>query len=89
VSGQKLDIIKQRGYNSIVNICPFCQKQLGTQQDVIGKLLNMNLKLPSLYLAQYVGLALGLDEESLGLHTNLTGWENLLDIENKSGKKYE
>ncbi|MHA1367496.1 MAG: CoB--CoM heterodisulfide reductase iron-sulfur subunit B family protein [Candidatus Heimdallarchaeota archaeon] len=89
VSGQKLDIIKQRGYNSIVNICPFCQKQLGTQQDVIGKLLSIDVKLPSLYLAQYIGLALGLDEESLGLHTNLTGWENLLDIENKSGKRYE
>jgi heterodisulfide reductase subunit B len=89
VSGQKLDVLKQRGYNCIANICPFCQKQLGTQQDVIGKLMNINLKIPSLYLAQYIGLALGLDEEKLGLHTNLTGWENLLDIQNKSGKRYE
>ena len=61
----------------------------GNQQDVIGKLMNMDLKIPSLYLAQYIGLALGLDEEKLGLHTNLTGWENLLDIQNKSGKRYE
>ncbi|MFW9924851.1 MAG: heterodisulfide reductase-related iron-sulfur binding cluster, partial [Candidatus Thorarchaeota archaeon] len=78
VSGEKLDIIKLRGFNSIANICPFCQKQLGSSQDVIGKLLSKNLKIPSLYLSQYIGLALELNEESLGLHMNTTGWEELL-----------
>ncbi|HUT82312.1 MAG TPA: CoB--CoM heterodisulfide reductase iron-sulfur subunit B family protein [Candidatus Bathyarchaeia archaeon] len=78
VSGNKVDVIKQRGYNSICNICPFCQKQLGNAQDVAGKVINKDIKLPSMYLSQYVGLAIGLDEESLGLQLNLTGWEELL-----------
>jgi len=78
VAGNKVDIIKQRGYNSICNICPFCQKQLGGSQDVAGRIVQKDLKIPSLYLTQYVGLALGIDEEALGLQMNLTGWEELI-----------
>jgi len=78
VSGTKVDVIKQRGFNSIVNICPFCHKQLGASQDVAGKVINKNIKLPAMYLAQYVGLAVGLNEEELGLQLNLTGWEDLV-----------
>lgn len=78
-SGEKIKMLKKRGYHGIANICPFCHKQLGGNQDVIGKLLGKNLQLPAMYLAQYIGLAVGLDEESLGLHLNLTGWEELLN----------
>ncbi|MBD3192399.1 MAG: hypothetical protein GF308_17300 [Candidatus Heimdallarchaeota archaeon] len=78
-SGDKIEILKKRGYQGISNICPFCHKQLGASQDVIGKLLGKKLQIPALYLAQYIGLAIGLDEESLGLHLNLTGWEELLN----------
>lgn len=78
VSGEKIDILKQRGYNSVCNICPFCHKQLGASQDVAGKVLGKDVKLPALYLSQYVGLAIGLDEEALGLQLNLTGWEILI-----------
>lgn len=77
VSGEKVDILKQRGYNSVCNICPFCHKQLGASQDVAGKVIGKDVKLPAMYLSQYIGLAIGLDEESLGLHLNLTGWESL------------
>ncbi|NHK32315.1 MAG: hypothetical protein FK730_13250 [Asgard group archaeon] len=78
VSGEKIDILKQRGYNSVCNICPFCHKQLGASQDVAGKVIGKDVKLPALYLSQYIGLAIGLDEEALGLHLNLTGWESLI-----------
>ncbi|MHA1630346.1 MAG: CoB--CoM heterodisulfide reductase iron-sulfur subunit B family protein [Candidatus Heimdallarchaeota archaeon] len=77
-AGTKVDIIKQRGYNGICNICPFCQKQLGNSQEVAGRMIQKDLKIPSLYLTQYIGLALGLDEEALGLQMNLTGWESIL-----------
>ena len=70
--------IKQRGYNSVCNICPFCQKQLGSSQEVAGKVIGKELQLPSMYLSQYIGLAVGLDEEQLGLNMNLTGWEDLV-----------
>ena len=78
VSGEKIDILKQRGYNSVCNICPFCHKQLGASQDVAGKVIGKDVKLPAMYLSQYIGLAIGLDEEALGLHLNLTGWESLI-----------
>jgi heterodisulfide reductase subunit B len=78
VSGEKIDILKQRGYNSVCNVCPFCHKQLGAYQDVAGKVIGKDVKLPAMYLSQYVGLAIGLDEEALGLHLNLTGWESLI-----------
>ncbi len=77
-SGGKVHIMKQRGYNSICNICPFCHKQLGAAQDVAGKVIGKDVKLPAMYLSQYVGLALGMDEETLGLQLNLTGWEDLI-----------
>ncbi|NHJ46924.1 MAG: hypothetical protein FK733_03970 [Asgard group archaeon] len=78
VSGEKIDILKQRGYNSVCNICPFCHKQLGASQDVAGKVINKDVKLPAMYLSQYVGIAVGLDEEALGLQLNLTGWEDIV-----------
>jgi len=78
VSGTKIDVLKQRGYNSVCNICPFCHKQLGASQDVAGKVIGKDVKLPAMYLSQYVGLAVGHDEEALGLHLNLTGWETLV-----------
>ena len=89
VSGDKIDILKQRGFNSIANICPFCHKQLGSSQDVIGKLLGKNLKLPAMYLSQYIGIAVGIDEEELGLHLNLTNWENIVRGEKGEGKGFE
>ena len=89
VSGDKIEVIKQRGYNSIANICPFCHKQLGASQDVIGKLMNKNLKLPAMYLSQFIGLAIGIDEEKLGLHLNITGWESLVHGEQEAGSRFE
>ncbi|TET33026.1 MAG: hypothetical protein E3J70_00175 [Candidatus Heimdallarchaeota archaeon] len=70
--------MKLRGYNSIANICPFCHKQLGASQDVAGKVIGKDVKLPAMYLSQYIGLAIGMDEEALGLQFNLTGWEELV-----------
>ena len=78
VSGEKIEIMKLRGYNSIANICPFCHKQLGASQDVAGKVIGKDVKLPAMYLSQYIGLAIGMDEEALGLQFNLTGWEELV-----------
>ena len=78
VAGEKIHIIKQRGYNSIANVCPFCHKQLGAAQDVAGRVIGKDVKLPAMFLSQYIGLAIGMDEEELGLHLNLTGWEELV-----------
>jgi heterodisulfide reductase subunit B len=79
ISGEKINTLKLRGYNSIANICPFCHKQLGASQDVAGKVLGKDVKLPAMYLSQYIGLAIGMDDEALGLQFNLTGWEELVN----------
>jgi heterodisulfide reductase subunit B len=37
----------------------------------VNKRFKTHFKLPVLFVSQLVGLALGIDEKSLGLHTNI------------------
>lgn len=62
----------------IVTVCPMCQMNLET----CG---NRNNSIPILYLPQFLGLAMGLDREDLGLGLNLTDNREFMD--NRQGVK--
>ncbi len=61
-----------RDAHCIVTVCPMCQMNLET----CGQRRN---PLPVLYLSQFLGLALGLGREDLGLGLNLTDNRGLTD----------
>jgi heterodisulfide reductase subunit B len=65
---QKLDQMDAAGAEAIVNVCPFCHLQFDQGQKRLGKGAP---KVPSVHLMQLLGLAFGLKDKALGLHTHL------------------
>jgi heterodisulfide reductase subunit B len=70
LAGDKLLELKDLGYEGMATICPFCQSQYESKQAVISKIKNKSVTLPVYYIPQLIGMAWGLDDESLGLHLN-------------------
>lgn len=70
LAGDKLIELKKLKYEGMATICPFCQSQYESKQEVVSKINNKDVKLPVYYLPQLIGMAWGLDDETLGLHLN-------------------
>ncbi len=68
LSGTILKDAVRRGAEAIVVACPMCQVNLDLRRDAITEYLGESHSIPVLFVSQAVGLAIGLDEESLGLH---------------------
>jgi heterodisulfide reductase subunit B len=77
------DLVELAGYRSVpfpqklsccgagggvVNVCPFCHLQFDQGQKRLGKGAP---RMPSVHLAQLLGLAFGMKDKALGLHTHL------------------
>jgi len=52
--------------DAIVTLCPMCQLNLDAYQENVNKKYGTNYHIPILYFTQMIGLALGLNPESLG-----------------------
>jgi heterodisulfide reductase subunit B len=60
-----------RGADAIVTVCPMCQMNLEAYQKKISGLTHQDLYMTILYLPQFLGMATGLSDKSLGLEFNL------------------
>lgn len=60
-----------RGADAIVTVCPMCQMNLEAYQKKISGMCKEDLSITVLYLPQFLGLALGLSEQTLRLDMNL------------------
>jgi heterodisulfide reductase subunit B len=65
---RKLEFMVEAGAEAIVNVCPFCHLQFDQGQRRLGPGAP---RLPSVHLSQLLGLAFGLKDKALGLHTHL------------------
>jgi heterodisulfide reductase subunit B len=73
LTGAKVAALQKRGFDALVTVCPFCQKMFDGKQEAIKRILeDKEPLLPVFYLTQLIGVALGLDSESLGLNLNAT-----------------
>ena len=70
LSGNVLSSAKNKGAEIIVTSCPLCQYNLEKSQKRLKDSVG-GTQMPILYFTQLLGLALGQDEESLGLEKNL------------------
>ena len=61
-----------RGADAVVTVCPMCEMNLEAHQRKISHAQNEDLTATILYLPQLLGLALGISENNLGLHLNLS-----------------
>ena len=59
-----------QGADAIVTVCPLCQMNLEAYQDAAVR--EGGTRVPTLYLTQLMGLALGHDEAAMQLRKNLT-----------------
>lgn len=67
----KLGELREMEVDAIVVVCPFCGVMYDANQKVIEKMFEQTLGLPVLYLTQVLGLAMGMDEKTLGLKSNV------------------
>ena len=80
LTGAKISALQQRGYDALVTVCPFCQKMYDGKQEAVKRITGDKEPLfPVLYLPQLIGIALGIDEESLGLNLNATPVEEFME----------
>ncbi|MCZ2079045.1 MAG: CoB--CoM heterodisulfide reductase iron-sulfur subunit B family protein [Bryobacterales bacterium] len=61
------------GANCVVVACPMCHVNLDMKQEAIDGNKGVRHNLPVYYLSDLVGLALGLDENELGIDRHFTG----------------
>lgn len=71
LSGKLVKDAIKRGAEVIVVACPMCHSNLDLRRDEINKFLGMQTNIPVMFVTQVVGLALGLDTNSLGLQRHM------------------
>ncbi len=65
---RKLEEMASAGAEAVVNVCPFCHLQFDQGQRRLGRGVP---EVPSVHLTQLLGLAFGMKDKALGLHTHL------------------
>jgi heterodisulfide reductase subunit B len=75
---EKLHYIKAADADMIVVACASCFEQFELGQIMIKKKYKEKYKLPTLYISQLIGLAMGIDHETLGLKEHIHKMKNLL-----------
>jgi heterodisulfide reductase subunit B len=71
LSGRILDDAAARGAEAVVVACPMCHTNLDLRRAAIEQSTGKHYAMPVLYITQVLGLALGLDERTLGLHRHI------------------
>ncbi|MHA1718427.1 MAG: CoB--CoM heterodisulfide reductase iron-sulfur subunit B family protein [Promethearchaeota archaeon] len=64
---KKLSDMEKAGVNCITVVCPSCFLQFDYQQKAVNKKYGTNFKFPVLYLTELIALALGYNDQDLGL----------------------
>lgn len=68
LSGRIVQDAATRGAEALVVACPMCHTNLDLRRDAITQHRGQAYALPVLYISQVIGLALGMDQRTLGLH---------------------
>jgi heterodisulfide reductase subunit B len=75
----KIKNMKEAGAVFATVVCPACGNQLDLQQLGLKESYGEEYNLPILFLPQILGLAMGLDEEEVGLSMNRVAADPILD----------
>ena len=68
LSGSIMKDAVDRGAEAIIVACPMCHSNLDMRRPDINKALGEKITTPVLYITQALGLAVGIDSKTLGLH---------------------
>jgi len=75
----KLAELKEMEVDALVVVCPFCGVMYDANQKSIEKMFEETFGLPVLYLPQVLGLAMGMDEKTLGLKSHVIKTQPVLE----------
>lgn len=78
-AGLKLKAIQNRDFDGLVVTCPACHMMFDERQKADASTIGSKLDLPVLYYTQLLGIAMGIEEEKLGLHLNRSPVDKLLE----------
>jgi len=68
LSGGLIKDAVDRGAEAIIVACPMCHSNLDMRRPDINKAMGVNFDIPVIYISQAIGMAIGIDAETLGLH---------------------
>ncbi len=68
LSGKVMEDAAGRGAEAIIVACPMCHTNLDLRRGELEQAMGATYKMPVLYITQAIGLALGMDDRTLGLH---------------------
>jgi heterodisulfide reductase subunit B len=77
-SGLKMKAVQEHGADALVVCCPSCQNMFDARQKGAGATTGTKLHLPVMYYTQALGLAMGIDQERLGLNLNRSPIDDFL-----------
>jgi heterodisulfide reductase subunit B len=80
LSKEILECAVENGADCIVTTCPLCQMNLESYQDKINNAFDTKYEMPILFFTQVVGIALGIDEKTLGIDKNFYRCKKLDEI---------
>ncbi len=78
-SGLKTMAVQEHGFDGLVVSCPACHLMFDARQKVAGVTVGSKLNLPVVYYSQLLGIAMGIEEEKLGLHLSRSPVDKLLE----------
>ena len=70
LAGSKLKALQTYEVDGFVDTCPYCHAMYDDKQDAAAATVGGKLSVSVLYYTQLLGIALGIDQEKLGLHLN-------------------
>jgi heterodisulfide reductase subunit B len=70
LAGSKLKVLQTYKVDGFVDTCPYCHAMYDDKQDAAAATVGGKLSVSVLYYTQLLGIALGIDQEKLGLHLN-------------------
>ncbi len=71
LSGKIIEDAVDRDAAVIIVACPMCHSNLDMRRPDIEKYLHKQSTIPVIYITQAIGLAVGINEKSLGLHRHM------------------
>jgi heterodisulfide reductase subunit B2 len=79
ITREKLEHIHERGIQAISVVCPSCFRQFDMGQVLLSRKSKELPKIPTFYLTQLVGLALGLSAKDVGVDVHRVKSKKLLE----------
>jgi heterodisulfide reductase subunit B len=78
LAGTKLNVLQNLAVDGLVVSCPDCGLMFDFKQRDAATITGAKLNVPVVYYTQLLGLALGIEQEKLGLHLNQSPVDQLL-----------